>query len=205
MKHERHNLFDRIARVYGLFFKYQKRNYGRFLDRIYNELDLFLYRDVIDFGCGTGALYSVLLRRGFRVTGVDSSVGMLEIAKNKLNGTSANLIRANIVQGVPFKDKSFDVSVTSFVAHGLPPEDRIALYREMERVTKHMILIYDYNEKRHVLTSIAERLEGGDYFNFIKNIKTELNECFDNLRIIDLGNHASCYVIKKLKKTNESV
>lgn len=196
MEQERHNLFDRIARFYGLFFEYQKRKYGSLLDRIYNELDLFIYRNAIDFGCGTGALCSELFRRGFRVTGVDSSIEMLKIAKEKLNIESVSLIRSNIVKGVPFEDKSFDVSVTSFVAHGMPPEDRKVLYGEMQRVTKHMILIYDYNEKRSLLTNIAERLEGGDYFNFIKNIKAELNECFDNLLIIDLGNHASCYVVK---------
>jgi hypothetical protein len=59
-----------------------------------------------------------------------------------------------------------------------------------------MILIYDYNEKRSFPTSLAERLEGGDYFNFIKNVKTELNECFDNLRVINLGDHSCCYVVK---------
>ncbi|HVI42531.1 MAG TPA: class I SAM-dependent methyltransferase [Anaerovoracaceae bacterium] len=196
MEHERHNLFDRIAGLYGLFFEFQTNKYGKLFDKIYNELDLFLYRDAIDFGCGTGALCSELSRRGFRVTGVDSSNEMLKVAKKKLIGGSVNLVSANIVQGVPFENKSFDVSVASFVAHGLQPGDRKALYGEMQRVTKHMILIYDYNEKRSVLTNIAERLEGGDYFNFIKNIKTELDGCFDNLRVIDLGNHASCYVIK---------
>lgn len=196
MEHEKPNLFNRIAGIYGLFFEYQTNKYARLLDKIYNELDLFLYRDAIDFGCGTGALCSELFRRGFRVTGVDSSIEMLKVAKKKLNGESVNLVSSNIVQGVPFEDKSFDVSVTSFVAHGLRSEDRKALYGEMQRVTKHMILIYDYNENRSVLTNIAERLEGGDYFNFIKDVKTELNECFDNLRVIDLGDHASCYVVK---------
>jgi hypothetical protein len=39
MKREKPNLFDRIAGIYGLLFEYQKRKYGRLLDRIYNELD----------------------------------------------------------------------------------------------------------------------------------------------------------------------
>lgn len=196
MEHEKHNLFDRIAGIYGLFFKYQTNKYAKLLDKLYNELELFRYHDVIDFGCGTGALCSELLRRGFRVTGVDSSAEMLKVAQKKLNGASVNLVTSNIVRGVPFADKSFDVSVTSFVAHGLQRGDRKALYDEMQRVTKHMILIYDYNEKRSPLTSIAESLEGGNYFNFIKNVKTELNESFSNLRVIDLGDQASCYVIK---------
>lgn len=161
MEHEKPDLFDRIAGIYGLFFEYQKRKYGRLLDRIYNELDLFQYRDAVDFGCGTGALCSEQLRRGFRVTGVDSSIEMLQVAKKKLKVGSVNLVSADIVRGVPFEDKSFDVSITSFVAHGLPSADRIELYTEMQRVTKHMILIYDYNEKRSFLTNIAERLEGG--------------------------------------------
>ncbi|MEL7658427.1 MAG: hypothetical protein AAGU75_21255, partial [Bacillota bacterium] len=85
---------------------------------------------------------------------------------------------------------------TSFVAHGLQPEERKVLYREMYRITKHLIIIYDYNERRSILTNVIEWLEGGDYFNFIKTVKVELEECFQDVQVLDLGEHASCYVIR---------
>ena len=190
------SLFDKIAKYYGLFFYYQKKKYNDILEIICEELDLFQYKDVVDLGCGTGALCSELLRRGFRVTGVDSSSKMLEIAKEKLKETNVKLVRSNVLNELPFADKSFDISITSFVAHGLKPEEREVLYREMSRITKKTIIIYDYNEKRSLLTNIIEWLEGGDYFNFIKNARIEMQEYFNDLYVLDMGDHASCYVIK---------
>lgn len=189
-------LFDRIAKYYGLFFLYQKRKYNPVLERINNELGLYLHRDILDIGCGTGALCSELRERGFRVTGVDSSSKMLEVAREKLKDEEIDLVEADFLSGLPFEDKSVDVAFTSFVAHGLQPEERKVLYREMYRITKHLIIIYDYNERRSVLTNIIEWLEGGDYFSFIKTVKVELKECFHDIQELDLGEHASCYVIR---------
>lgn len=196
MRNKHQKLFDRIANVYGLYFDYQKRKFDRMLDRIVNELDLFLYHDIIDFGCGTGALCSELYRRGFRVTGVDASSKMLEIAKRKMNGEIVDFVRADLLEGTPFEDKSFDVSIASFVAHGLKPEERKKLYQEMKRVTRSLIIIYDYNQKRSLQTNILESLEGGDYFGFIENIKAELNQSFDHLQVIDQGDLSACYIVR---------
>ncbi len=190
------DIFDQIAKYYGLFYQYQKKKYGRLLDLIYNDLDLFLFRDIVDVGCGTGALCSELSKRGFRVTGVDASLKMLGVATKKLNTENVKLVQGNVLIGLPFENKSFDVSVASFVAHGLQPEERKRLYLEMLRITKHVIIFYDYNKKRSALTSIMETLEGGDYFNFIKKAEKEMKECFGNVSIIDMGDQASCYVVR---------
>lgn len=190
------DLFDQIAKYYGLFYLYQKRKYSNLLDRICDELELFLYRDMIDIGCGTGAFCAELNKRGYRVTGIDSSPKMIEVARKKQKAGDVKFIKADILDGLPFKDNSFDVAVTSFVAHGLPSEERKILYREMRRITKHMIIIYDYNGKRSALIDIIERLEGGDYFNFIKNAGAEMQECFTDVKVIDMYGHASCYVIR---------
>lgn len=120
---------------------------------------------------------------------------MLGVATKKLNTENVKLVQGNVLIGLPFENKSFDVSVASFVAHGLQPEERKRLYLEMLRITKHVIIFYDYNEKRSALTSIMETLEGGDYFNFIKKAEKEMKECFGNVSIIDMGDQASCYVV----------
>lgn len=192
----RRSLFDRIAKYYGLFYEYQKKKYNKLLDRIDDELQMDLYTDIIDIGCGTGAFCSELYDRGFNVTGLDSSLEMLNVASRKLNKENIKLVQGNFLDGTPFEDKQFDLSFSSFVSHGLPSEARHRLYAEMTRITKHMIILYDYNEKRSLLTNIIEWLEGGDYFNFIKYVRAELKECFNAVSVIDLGGHASCYVIK---------
>jgi len=196
IKRSKRYLFDRIARYYGLFYKYQKRKYDVLLNKIYDELGLSQYKDIIDIGCGTGALCSELLRRGFHVTGLDSSDEMLNVAREKLISENIKLIQSDFLQGTSFGDKSFDVSFASYVLHGMPYSERRKMYREMHRITKHMIIIYDYNELRSVPINIIERMEGGDYFNFIKDVKNELKDFFDDLSVIDLGGHTSCYVIK---------
>jgi SAM-dependent methyltransferase len=188
------NIFDRIAGYYGLFFEYQKRKYNKLLDRIDDELQLDQYPDMIDMGCGTGAFCSELYHRGFNVTGLDSSVEMLKVARRKLNAESIRLVQGSFLDGTPFDDKQFDISFASFVSHGLSPEARQSLYVEMARITKHWIIIYDYNERRFWLTDFLEWLEGGDYFNFIKNVRTELKGSFKKVRVIDLGEQVSCYI-----------
>jgi len=101
-----------------------------------------------------------------------------------------------VLTELPFADKSFDVSITSFVAHGLSKNERQVMYDEMIRITKHLVIIYDYNEHRGLITDLAEWLEGGDYFNFIKTIKNELNDKFEDLTIINANIRSALYIAK---------
>ncbi|MEI7615554.1 MAG: class I SAM-dependent methyltransferase [Actinomycetota bacterium] len=189
-------IFDLIAPAYGLFYGYQKRHFNEVLDGVQNELDFSIYSNIIDIGCGTGAFCSVLHQRGFVVTGTDNSQKMLHIAAKKQENKAIEFVHANVLDRLPFGDKSFDVSFTSYVAHGLKPEERKIMYKEMSRITKRLIIIHDYNEKRSVLTDIAEWLEGGDYFNFIKIVKSELKNSFYDVSEIKVDPQASWYICK---------
>ena len=191
---EKKSLFDTIAPIYGLFYHYQKRKYNEALDRAKNELDLSAYKKIIDVGCGTGALCSVLDQRGFSVTGVDPAQKMLGVAVKRQENTAIEFIQANALEGLPFEDKSFDVSIASYVAHGLKAYERRRLYAEMSRITKHLVIIYDYNENRSSLIDIIEWLEGGDYFNFIKQAKLELKDSFRDIRVIEVDLRAAWYI-----------
>ena len=159
---EKSGLFDRIASAYGMFFGIQMWRYGRVIDRASEIANLSACRSILDVGCGTGALCAALSRRGFNVTGIDSSLKMLDVAMKK-KGKEVKFLQANVLAGLPFEDKAFDVSIASFVAHGLKAEERKIMYSEMSRITKHLVIIYDYNGNRSIITDIAERLEGGDY------------------------------------------
>lgn len=190
----KNEVFDLIAPIYGLFYDYQKRHYNAILDRVQNELDFSAYKNIIDIGCGTGALCSVLHQRGFVVTGVDPVRKMLNIAMKKQGNKAIEFIQASALERLPFEDKSFDVSVASYVAHGLKENERKIMYAEMSRITKHLVIIYDYNERRSVITNIIEWLEGGDYFNFIRNAKLEMKEYFRDIRVIDVDLRAAWYI-----------
>lgn len=194
-------LFNTIAPIYGLFFSMQQKRFSTVLQDIKNDLDLTSYRTILDVGCGTGALCSVLHDNGLSVTGIDPAEKMLEISKKKTAPKDIRFTRANILEGLPFEDKCFDISIASFVAHGMPQKERMQLYAEMSRVTKSKVIIYDYNESRSLLTTIIEWLERGDYFHFIRHAKTEMiqcisenNPCFREVKVVNVDVRAAWYI-----------
>ncbi len=200
---ENNLLFNLIAPVYGLFYKYQKRRYSEVIEKVKNEMNLFSSESIIDVGCGTGALCSELNEKGMIVTGIDPAIKMLDIARSKRENSAIKFIQGNALEGLPFKDKSFDIAITSYVAHGLQAEDRKQLYTEMGRLAKEYVIIYDYNNKRSFLTSIIEWLEGGDYFHFIKHAEKEMKDClvemktcFSEVSVINVDVRANWYICK---------
>ena len=88
-------------------------------------------RRILDAGCGSGPLSAALRDQGAIVTGVDSSVKMLELARRRL-GDDADLRVADLGGRLPFDDSAFDDVVASLVLHYL--EDWTAPLAELRRV-----------------------------------------------------------------------
>lgn len=197
------SIFDSVAPIYGLFFNFQIKYFNKIQARASKEINLDEYASILDIGCGTGALCKTLDDKGLKVTGVDPSEGMLKQAKKKLAATDVDLFKMIPRDRLPFDDNSFDVAITSYVAHGLKPDERIKLYKEMRRVSKDIVIIHDYNSERALLTTIIEWLERGDYFNFIKIAKEEMTDVFGKMVEINVDTRASwyiCYCGEKSKK-----
>lgn len=194
------NVFNLIAPVYGMFYDYQKKTYAANVDILQNVMDFSKYKNIIDVGCGTGALCFVLNQKGLMVTGLDSSQRMLKIGAKKPGNKGVEFVKANTLERLPFEGKRFDLSVASYVAHGLKRNERKIMYAEMSRITKHMVIIYDYNEKRSVMTNIMEWMEGGDYFNFIKKTKTEMKKSFKDVHVINAGVRGAWYICTPFDK-----
>lgn len=195
------SLFNSIAPIYGLFYEKQKNRYRGIIDKASDELDLSSFHNVLDVGCGTGALCSVLNEKGLMVTGVDVADKMLNIAKRQPENKLITFIQANVLEQLPFEDKLFDISIASYVAHGLQKNERKQLYAEMSRVTKNKVIIYDYNQRRALLTTIIEWLERGDYFQFIKEAEHEMKncvfgmkECFSEVKVVNVDYKAAWYI-----------
>lgn len=153
-----------------------------------------MYEKVLDLGCGTGALCSVLNEKGLKVTGVDAAEKMLNIAKKRNKDKDISFVLADILKKLPFEDNSFDISIASYVAHGVSKYERKHMYAEMSRVTKNKIIIYDYNQNRALMTSIIEWFERGDYFNFIKEAENEMKNSFSEVKVIDVDTRAAWYI-----------
>ena len=71
-------------------------------------------RDLLDLGCGTGRYVLRALSAGARVTGIDASPGMLDVARRKV-GDAAELLQHDLAQPLPLADASFDVVISALV------------------------------------------------------------------------------------------
>lgn len=192
-------IFNSIAPVYGLFFDHQVRTYRALFDNHKPDFDPYYYCNAIDIGSGTGALCKVLQEHHLEVTGAEPAKAMLAVAKKKTGvkeseNPEITFIQADALEGLPYSDKSFDFAITSYVAHGLIPDDRMALYEEMERVSKHAVILLDYNERRSIVTNIVEWIEGGNYFSFIRYGRAELEAHFQNIKVVNTGNRSAMYI-----------
>jgi demethylmenaquinone methyltransferase / 2-methoxy-6-polyprenyl-1,4-benzoquinol methylase len=87
---------------------------------------------VLDVATGTGLVAAELLARGFRVTGVDQSVGMLALARERF-GPRIELVEAS-AEELPFTDASFDhLTVTYLLRYVVDPAATLA---ELARVVR---------------------------------------------------------------------
>jgi len=112
------------------------------LDRVAPILDARGEVHILDVGSGTGALAIATLERWprHRVTGIDPSGGMLEVARaladERLAEGVARRFRAEVASAdrLPFDDGTFDTAISSFVLQLV--EDRPAALREVRRVIR---------------------------------------------------------------------
>lgn len=192
-------IFNAVAPIYALFYNFQVRYFTETLAKTKKDIDLTGYKTVLDIGCGTGALCYVLYKNGLQVTGVDPAENMVQKSKENLKDTDVEIYKANANEIFPFEDKSFDIVISSYVAHGLKPVDRINLYKEASRLAKEKVIFHDYNENRAVLTTVIEWLERGDYFNFIKVVKDEMNEHFKEVKMVNVYERAAWYILDPYK------
>ena len=132
-------------------------------NKIAFELEVQLMRDllqpmhgesVLDIGCGTGACLTALLEMGLRVSGLDPSTYMLDIALKKIDHR-ADLYR-NYAEDLPFDDNSFNYSCL-FTTLEFVDDPRKTL-QEAFRVTKDRVFIGVLN--RYAIKGIQRRVKG---------------------------------------------
>jgi 2-polyprenyl-6-hydroxyphenyl methylase/3-demethylubiquinone-9 3-methyltransferase len=136
------SLYDRIARLYDLTFKFN--GYGRSLERYFREHPVPLPDDarLLDAGCGTGLLTLALLRtlqRPVHLTAIDLSASSLRKARQAVEQElqrgrphRVRFLQANLLS-LPFADESFDFIATSGALEYVPLSDGLG---ELARVLK---------------------------------------------------------------------
>ncbi len=183
-------LFNIIAPGYNWFFKSQTRNYSDLLSKYIDKLEIPNNCRILDAGCGTGALSQALVNRGYQVIGVDMAKMMMHYGSRR----GLDCRYGNIIDGLDFEDKSFDLVVFAFVAHGLDREKRKKIFTEASRLARSKVLFHDYSSERSRITNIIEYIEGGDYFNFIKTGLEEMESVFSRVEVIKIKKYTNWYI-----------
>ncbi|MFG2312488.1 class I SAM-dependent methyltransferase [Streptomyces sp. NPDC048566] len=80
--------------------------------------------DLLDVGCGTGSLSLLASEEGHRITGVDLSPRMIDLARAKLAGRDAVFLVGDAA-APPVGEQRFDVLVCRHVLWTLPAPERV--------------------------------------------------------------------------------
>jgi SAM-dependent methyltransferase len=120
-------------------------------------------KDVVDIGCGGGALVRELTARGARVVGVEISEDQLTAARDHDDGRGACYVVGE-AQHLPLADSSADVAIFMRTLHHVPAADQSAALREASRVVRADGLVY-----------VAEPLAVGDFYELVSIVEDELD------------------------------
>ena len=105
------------------------------------EVDEYRQLHFCEMGCGAGPNLVWLAEKGIRVSGVDIAPTALKLARTNLerrllDDRVAHLVEASVSDVPQLEDESLDGIVESCVYQHLPREDRLAAFREIDRLVK---------------------------------------------------------------------
>ncbi len=116
----------------------------------------------LDVGCGTGVLAARLAERGFVMTGLDPSEGMLDVMRAERPGVAA--VRGSGDE-LPFGDSSFDLVITVAALHHIADPVAVrATLGEMVRVCRPggRVVVWDHNPRNPYWKLLMARVPQDD-------------------------------------------
>ncbi len=118
-------------------------------------------KDVVDVGCGPGALVRALSERGARVTGVEISESQMAEAIERDDGRGTRFLVGR-AERLPLEDASVDIVVFMRSFHHVPQADLGAALAEARRVIRPSGAVY-----------VAEPLAQGEFFELTRMVDDE--------------------------------
>jgi ubiquinone/menaquinone biosynthesis C-methylase UbiE len=123
--------YDKIAQLY----------HRRRIDRFWTlapDIDALMARlapgsTILDVGCGSGYVASILEDKGFKVTGIDVSTRMLELART--NAPRSTFVRMDM-RSLDFPKGSFDCVICLYSIFHVPRRYHLEILRDFRRVLK---------------------------------------------------------------------
>jgi len=182
-------MFDQIAQRYDLLNKIISFGMdGRWRRALVTALDVGGVDEprVLDVATGTAdiALAIADTHRDAKVVGLDPSVGMLDVGRDKVRARDM-VDRVELVEGdaqaMPFEDDHFHASCIAFGIRNVP--DRLQGLREMARVTRegHRVVVLELGEPdrgllapfarfhvHHVIPRLGAWLSGAEEYAYLQ-------------------------------------
>lgn len=163
--------------------------------------------EILDIGVGTGNLATNLYLEGHSITGVDQSLGMLEVAQSKLPHMP---LHYGSFLALPFADNRFNHIVTTYAFHHLTLEEKDQAIDEMLRVITRdgLIVIGDlmfesYNREAALMAEYSqeaiETIED-EYFSNVDWFKSLEKKKSIQVESKPFSDILSCVLIKKKGK-----
>jgi SAM-dependent methyltransferase len=97
---------------------------------------------VLDAACGTGRITALLARHGFRATGCDISLAMMEVARRQLtsSGYQVPLVESDL-EHLPYRDHAFDAVTCIGLLMHFDADARVRILRELARVSRDRLVV----------------------------------------------------------------
>lgn len=138
------NQFGELAPYYNqLMSGVPYKLWVNYIQRILSDLN-YTPKTILDVACGTGTVSEILSDKGFKVTGIDLSADMIEVAKKHKSEVDYLVADASTMQ----LNKKFDMAISLFDSLNYITNDNV-LAQAMKRVSEHLVegglFIFDVN------------------------------------------------------------
>ena len=120
-------VYDKVNVAYAEKFQEPSDNIDEFLKLVKRE------GSILDAGCGPGVDAAYMSGKGFTITGVDFSEGMLEIAKKK---SPSSTFHKGDIRKLNFDPNTFDGILASYSLIHIPKEDVLRAVEDFYKFLK---------------------------------------------------------------------
>lgn len=179
--------FDKIAFVYD--YSLNVMSLGR-INRIRRKIALLVPRKskkILEIGAGTGSQITEIKKRlkNSDCFAIDSSKGMLKIAKQKAKNLDITFIKKDFSK-LGFPKNYFDVVVASLAIHEVSVKKQKTTLSEIYRVLKRngKLIAFDFEKSENLFWRIAQTILFSLFEEYAEDFLLQKEKLFSNFKKI---------------------